>query len=31
MNITEDIVKKQILDLLEETFEKSHGVYLDKN
>ena len=31
MNITEDIVKKQILDLLEETFEKSNGVYLDKN
>ena len=31
MDITENIIKKQILDLLEETFERSHGIYLDKN
>jgi len=31
MNITKDIVKKQILEVLEETFERSHGIYLDKN
>ena len=31
MNITKDIIRKQILELLEETFERSNGIYLDKN
>jgi hypothetical protein len=30
MEITNDIIKKQIIEILEETFERSHGIYLDK-
>jgi hypothetical protein len=30
MNVSGEIVKKQLLEMLEETFERGHGIFLDR-